>query len=154
MACWEDPHCRSTVVAGTLWGRPAATQPLRVTLVPCSPDWVTQPPITSSTVSGSTPVRPTSVVSAKPRRSTGCQCDRAPPRLPRVVRTTSTMTASRSLLLTVVPLPPALLRIARCRRYRDDRHRTPSTGARPARSPADPADAVAPPGPALVVPSP
>lgn len=22
-ACWEDPHCRSTVVAGTVSGKPA-----------------------------------------------------------------------------------------------------------------------------------
>ena len=48
MACWEEPHWRSTVVAGTLWGSPAATQALRVTLVLCSPTWVTHPPITSS----------------------------------------------------------------------------------------------------------
>ena len=55
MACWDEPHCRSTVVAGTLWGRPAATQALRVTLVLCSPTWVTHPPITSSMVAGSIP---------------------------------------------------------------------------------------------------
>ena len=36
-ACCDDPHCRSTLVAGTLHGRPAATHALRVTLQPCSP---------------------------------------------------------------------------------------------------------------------
>ena len=36
------------LVAGTLHGRPAATHALRVTLQPCSPAWVTQPPTTSS----------------------------------------------------------------------------------------------------------
>ncbi len=73
MACWDEPHWRSTVVAGTCWGRPAATQALRVTLVLCSPAWVTQPPMTSSTSSGSTPVRSTSEVRAKPE-----QVDRVP----------------------------------------------------------------------------
>ena len=34
---------------GRVWGRPAATQALRVTLVLCSPTWVTHPPMTSST---------------------------------------------------------------------------------------------------------
>ena len=37
------------------WGSPAATQALRVTLVLCSPTWVTQPPMTSSTCSGIDP---------------------------------------------------------------------------------------------------
>ncbi len=57
MACCELPHWRSMLVAGTDWGSPAATQALRVTLQPCSPDWVTFPPTTSSMRSGSTPVR-------------------------------------------------------------------------------------------------
>ena len=51
-ACCDEPHCRSTLVAGTLHGSPAATHALRVTLQPCSPDCVTQPPTTSSTQRG------------------------------------------------------------------------------------------------------
>src|ERR1043165_6433971 len=43
-ACWLEPHRRSTPVAGTCHGGPAATHALRVTFVPCSPDWVTHPP--------------------------------------------------------------------------------------------------------------
>ncbi len=31
-ACWLDPHCRSTVVPGTVSGNPAASRALRVTL--------------------------------------------------------------------------------------------------------------------------
>ena len=37
-ACCDEPHWRSTLVAGTLHGSPAATHALRVTLQPCSPD--------------------------------------------------------------------------------------------------------------------
>ena len=56
-ACCDEPHCRSTLVAGTLHGSPAATHALRVTLQPCSPDWVTQPPTTSSMTPGSKSLR-------------------------------------------------------------------------------------------------
>ena len=58
------------------------------------PTWLTQPPMTSSMRSGSTPVRSSSDVRANARRSAGCQLARAPPRLPNAVRTTSTMTGS------------------------------------------------------------
>ena len=51
-ACCDEPHWRSTLVAGTCHGSPAATHALRVTLQPCSPAWVTQPPTTSSTQRG------------------------------------------------------------------------------------------------------
>src|SRR5512134_3015120 len=40
VACWLDPHCASTVVAGTDNGRPAASQAVRVTLKLCSPTWL------------------------------------------------------------------------------------------------------------------
>src|ERR1700761_4313537 len=58
--------------------------------------------MTSSIRSGSTPVRSSSEVRAKPRRSAGCQFASAPPRFPKVVRTTSTMTGS------LMVLPPRL----------------------------------------------
>ena len=83
-------------MAGTCHGSPAATQALRVTLQPCSPDWVTQPPTTSSTVPGSTSLRSSSDRNANPSRSDGCQLASAPFRLPTAVRKVSTMTASRA----------------------------------------------------------
>ena len=36
-ACWEEPHCRSTDVAGTLSGSFDASTALRATLPDCSP---------------------------------------------------------------------------------------------------------------------
>ena len=49
-ACWDDPHWRSTVVAGTCSGNPAASTALRVMLSDCSPTCETAPPMTSSTM--------------------------------------------------------------------------------------------------------
>ena len=49
MACWLDPHWRSTVVPGTLSGKPAARTALRPTFRACSPAWITHPTMTSST---------------------------------------------------------------------------------------------------------
>jgi len=60
IACWLDPHWRSTVVPQTLSGKPAARAALRPTLIACSPTWVTQPMITSSTSAGSMEFRSTS----------------------------------------------------------------------------------------------
>src|SRR5262249_25238129 len=94
-ACCEEPHCRSTDVAGTVHGSPAATQALRVTLQPCSPAWVTQPPTTSSTSAGSKSLRSTIVRSTRPRRSVGCHSASAPLRFPKAERAQSTITASR-----------------------------------------------------------
>src|SRR5256884_572873 len=51
-ACWAEPHCASTVLHAVVYGStsfPADSHALRVTLLPCSPAWVTQPPTTSST---------------------------------------------------------------------------------------------------------
>ncbi|OIQ74197.1 hypothetical protein GALL_441570 [mine drainage metagenome] len=52
-ACCEEPHWRSTLVAGTLSGSFEARTALRATLVDCSPAWLTQPMMTSSTRAGS-----------------------------------------------------------------------------------------------------
>ena len=38
MACWADPHWRSTVVPGTDSGKPAARAALRAMFMACSPD--------------------------------------------------------------------------------------------------------------------
>src|SRR3954452_21511060 len=84
------------VTAGTLSGKPALSTAGRVMLPACSPDWVTHPPITSSTTAGSIPVRPTSSSRTPAKRSAGWMSDSSPSGLPRPdgVRTTSTMTAS------------------------------------------------------------
>src|SRR5436190_12522145 len=94
-ACCDEPHCRSTLVAGTLHGSPAATHALRVTLQPCSPACVTQPPTTSSISSGSRSLRSIIVRNTRPSRSVGCQPASAPLRFPKALRAQSTITASR-----------------------------------------------------------
>ena len=43
--CWLEPHWRSTVVAGTDSGQPAASTALRPMLSDCSPTCITQPMI-------------------------------------------------------------------------------------------------------------
>ena len=52
-ACWDEPHCRSTVTPGTASGRPAASQAVRAMSPACGPRVSTQPNTTSSTASGS-----------------------------------------------------------------------------------------------------
>src|SRR5690606_24905711 len=96
-ACCEEPHCRSTDVAGTDSGKPAASTPCRAMLNACSPACETQPVMTSSICAGSMPVRSTSALRTSPSRSAGCQPESAPPGLPLPigVRMASTMTASR-----------------------------------------------------------
>src|SRR5215213_2479932 len=95
-ACWEEPHWRSMVVAGTSSGSPAASQALRATFTDCSPIWDTQPRITSSTSAGSTPLRSTSARSAAAPRSTACTPASPPLRRPTGVRTAPTITGSSS----------------------------------------------------------
>ncbi len=56
-ACWAEPHCRSTVEADVSIGSPSWSQALRAMLNACSPNCCTQPAMTSSTTSGSRPVR-------------------------------------------------------------------------------------------------
>src|SRR5436305_183725 len=60
-ACCEEPHCRSTVVAGTSSGNPAASHAFRPMLMDCSPICETQPVMLSSISPGSTPARSTNV---------------------------------------------------------------------------------------------
>src|SRR5438105_4527182 len=101
-ACWLDPHCRSIVVPGTVSGKPAASAALRPTLRLCSPTWLTQPAMTSSTTPGSIPARSTRAPSVCASRSTGCQSFRQPLRRPTGVRTASTITASRIVATAVL----------------------------------------------------
>src|SRR5918992_4216255 len=64
VACWDEPHWASTVVAATDWGRPAASHAVRPMLNDCSPTWLTQPVTTWPTADGSMPERATSSWSA------------------------------------------------------------------------------------------
>ena len=90
-ACCDEPHWRSTLVAGTLSGiREASTAP-RATLSDCSPTWLTQPMITSSTRAGSAPVLSRIELSTAPPRSAGCQPASLPPLRPPAVRVAATM---------------------------------------------------------------
>src|SRR5688572_28321898 len=95
-ACWDEPHWRSTEVAGTDSGNPAARTALRPMLSACSPTCMTHPMITSSTSAGSRLLRSTRALSTSAARSTGCQLLSFPlsffPRPP-PVRTASTIAA-------------------------------------------------------------
>src|SRR5580704_7163415 len=93
-ACWDEPHCRSTVTPGTASGRPAASHAVLAMSPACGPRVSTQPNTTSSTASGSTPVRASSARMTCAPRSAGCARARPPPRRPTGVRTASTRYAS------------------------------------------------------------
>ncbi len=92
--CWLEPHWRSTVVDGTDSGQPAASTALRPMLSDCSPTCMTQPMMTSSTISGSRPLRSWSALRVSAARAAGCQSLSLPLRFPPGVRMASTMTAS------------------------------------------------------------
>ena len=94
MACWAEPHWRSTVVPGTCSGRSAASQQVRAMSPACPPTVSTQPNTTSSTAPGSMPLRSTSDVRAWAPRSAGWIWLSDPLRRPTGVRTASTMKAS------------------------------------------------------------
>ena len=90
-ACWDEPHWRSTLVAGTLSGSLEARTALRATLVDCSPTCMTQPMTTSSMAAGSIDVRSTRSFSTTAARSVGCQSFSLPPLRPPAVRPAATM---------------------------------------------------------------
>ena len=93
IACWDEPHWRSTVVPGTDSGRPAASTAFLPMLTAWAPTWVTQPMMTSSTIAGSRSFRTTSDRRVSAARSTGCHPDSLPCRRPPAVRIASTITA-------------------------------------------------------------
>ena len=93
-ACWDEPHCRSTVTPGTASGRPAASQAVRAMSPACGPIVSTQPNTTSSTASGSMSARASSARITCAPRSAGCAPASPPPRRPTGVRTASTKNAS------------------------------------------------------------
>src|SRR3954447_23359215 len=57
VACCDEPHCASTVVAATSSGMPADSHAVRAMLNVCSPTWETQPPTSWPTPAGLLPVR-------------------------------------------------------------------------------------------------
>src|SRR6516225_1998442 len=92
LACCDDPHWQSIVVAATSYGRPASSHDVRVTLKPCSPAWVTHPPTTCPTDAGSMPARLTTSTWAAPRMSAARSPESQPLRFPMGVRTASMIT--------------------------------------------------------------
>src|ERR1700727_975781 len=90
-ACCDEPHCRSIEVPGTLSGSFEAMIALRATLLDCSPVWLTQPMITSSTWSGAAPERSISASNTEAARSAGCQPARRPPLRPPAVPAAATI---------------------------------------------------------------
>ena len=101
MACCEEPHWRSMVVAGTDSGQPAASTALRPMLRDCSETCMTQPMITSSIRAGSSWLRSASALRASEARSTARQLRSFPLRFPPGVRTASTITA---VVMVCIPL--------------------------------------------------
>src|SRR5689334_14199076 len=97
--CWLEPHCRSTVTPGTDSGQPAVSTAVRAMSRACSPACMTQPQMTSSTISGSIPARSARPLSTWADSSAGCTPDRPPLRFPIGERTASTITASAIGLL-------------------------------------------------------
>ena len=54
-ACVPDEQKRLIVMPGTLSGKPASSNPMRATFMPCSASGIAQPTITSSTAAASSP---------------------------------------------------------------------------------------------------
>ena len=79
VACCDEPHWLSTVVAATVSGSPAVSHAVRAMLKDCSPTWVTQPPTTWSTSAGSMPDRSMRAFWTAPSRSAGCMVESPPP---------------------------------------------------------------------------
>ena len=126
-ACCDEPHCRSTVVPGTSSGSPAASQQVRAMSPACGPMVSTQPNTTSSTASGSMPVRSTSAVDRVGAEVGGV--DRPPARRPACPRGCGRRRRCRpraSLLLTGVGVTGS-----RVRHGPGARRRRPTCGKRP-----------------------
>ena len=83
----------------------------------CSPTWLTQPPMTWPTASGSMPARSTAACCTAPRRSAGCTVASPPLRRPSGDRTASTITTSlsaSSATFTLLVSGDAAMRTAGC----------------------------------------
>src|SRR4051812_24882192 len=138
VACCDEPHWLSTVVAATVSGSPAANQAVRAMLNDCSPTWLTQPPTTWSTTVGSIPARAMASFCTAPSRSAACMLDRPPPRRPIGLRTASTITTSVMARQRTWPSADAARRTATAdaqrlqhqqqQRRADDRDQQPGPG--------------------------
>src|SRR5208282_792529 len=97
MDCRPEEQNRLIVIAATLTGRPARSDAIRATFIPCSPSGVAQPIITSSISAGSSPfARTTASLITCAARSSGLAARSVPfGALPTAVRTELTITASR-----------------------------------------------------------
>ena len=91
MACWDDPHCRSTEVPGTDSGRLDERIAFLATFPDCAPTWSTHPKITSSINSGSIPDWWTNSSSTFAPKSAGCHRLRLPFFFPPAVLTAETI---------------------------------------------------------------
>ena len=94
VACCDEPHWLSTVVAAADKGSPAASHAVRVMLNACIPTWLTHPPMTWPTSVGSMPERSISSFCTIDSRSAEWNVDSPPPRRPTGERTASTITTS------------------------------------------------------------
>src|SRR5579863_1118563 len=97
MACRPDEQNRLIVIADDSTGKPARSDAIRATFIPCSPSGMAQPRITSSICRGSSPfARDTASLMATAARSSGRVARSVPfGALPTAVRTELTITASR-----------------------------------------------------------
>ena len=91
VACCDEPHWLSTVVAATSIGKPWPSHATRAMLNDCSPTCDTQPPMICPTSPGLTPLRSTAARCTAPSRSAGCMPERPPLRRPMGLRTAPTM---------------------------------------------------------------
>src|SRR5947209_15701237 len=96
IVCSDEAQKRLTLGRGTLSGSPASAAQLRAWFMPCSPEWLAEPSITSTTDAGSTAgtfsIR---FLMMKPPMSSGRTSFKDPFRArPIGVRAVSTMTAS------------------------------------------------------------
>jgi hypothetical protein len=94
VACCEEPHWLSTVVAATSIGKPCEIHAVRAMLKACSLTCDTQPPMICPISLGSTPARSTAALCTAPSRSAGWSPARPPLRRPMGERTASTMKTS------------------------------------------------------------
>src|SRR3990170_1902401 len=100
MDCKPDEQFLCTVYAGISIGRPAINA-ITLAMFGASDDWLTQPKITSSISFGSIFVRLiNSLITISPSFWAGRSFN-APPRIPRGVRTPSTITTSLRLVVIV-----------------------------------------------------
>mmetsp|Transcript_106521 Transcript_106521/g.306269 ORF Transcript_106521/g.306269 Transcript_106521/m.306269 type:complete len:353 (-) Transcript_106521:112-1170(-) len=92
MACWPEPHWRSTATPGTSSGRRLElSTAMRAMLALCAPTWLTHPTTTSSTSLPCMPALSINPSRTAAHKSAGCQPLKRPFLFPPALRTASTM---------------------------------------------------------------